>query len=189
MPDEDTHLLLGAVCGEIRPQDRVLEIGTGSGYIAARVPSPARVVATEINPHAARIARSAGVEVVRTDLGRGICARFDLIVFNPPYLPTRPEERIDDWLEFALDGGLSGRRVIEGFAAAADGLLATGGRILLLCSSLTGPDEVRRLFARNGFVCFIAAKRTVEDETLYVLRAVRDPCMEKEVKRGMGSNP
>ncbi len=179
MPEEDTYLLLEAVSREIRQDDRVLEIGTGSGYIAARLPSVPRPVATEINPHAARIARSAGVEVVRTDLGRGICARFDLIVFNPPYLPTRPEERIDDWLEYALDGGPSGRRVIERFAVAADGLLAEGGRILLLCSSLTGPDEVRGLFARSGFVCLVAAKRSIEDETLYVLRAERDPCVER----------
>ena len=41
---------------------------------------------------------------------------FDLIVFNPPYLPTQPEERIDDWLEYALDGGVDGRAVITRFA-------------------------------------------------------------------------
>jgi len=40
----------------------------------------------------------------------GLSGPFDLIIFNPPYLPTLPRERIDDWLEYALDGGPTGRR-------------------------------------------------------------------------------
>jgi release factor glutamine methyltransferase len=50
------------------------------------------------------------------------------------------------------------------------------GRVLLLVSSLSGPDEVRELFARAGFVSFIVDEERVEDETLYVLRAMRDLC-------------
>ncbi|HRT11572.1 MAG TPA: methylase, partial [Methanoculleus sp.] len=55
-------------------------------------------------------------------------------------------------------------------------VLAPSGRILLLISSLTGPDEVRVVFTRHGFVSFIVDEEPLEGETLYVLRAMRDIC-------------
>ena len=176
-PAEDSHLLLRAALREIRPADRVLEVGTGSGYVAASVLGrAASVVATDINPHAVESARARGVATVRTDLFAGLSGPFDLVLFNPPYLPTLPEERIDDWLEYALDGGPTGRAVIERFVADVGRVLAPFGRVLLLVSSLTGPDAVRELFAGQGFVSFIVDSEPLEDETLYVLRAMRDLC-------------
>ncbi|MDD1702939.1 MAG: methyltransferase, partial [Methanoregula sp.] len=115
-PEADTFLLLAAAKAEIKPGDRVLEIGTGSGHIAAELVHEFDVVATDINPHATFCTRTKGVEVIRGDLFSGIRGRFDLVLFNPPYLPTQPEEKIDDWLEYALDGGPTGRAVIERFA-------------------------------------------------------------------------
>jgi release factor glutamine methyltransferase len=176
-PAEDSHLLLRAALREIRPADRVLEVGTGSGYVAASVLGrAASVVATDINPHAVECARARGVAAVRTDLFSGLSGPFDIVLFNPPYLPTLPEERIDDWLEYALDGGPTGRVVIERFIADVGRVLSPFGRVLLLVSSLTGPDAVRELFARQGFVSFIVDEEPLEDETLYVLRAMRDLC-------------
>lgn len=172
-PEADTYLLLDAAQAEVRKGDRVLEVGTGSGLIAGEIARVTGIVATDINPHAVLCARKRGVDVVQSDLFCGICSMFDLIVFNPPYLPTQPEERIDDWLEHALDGGLSGRVVIERFAGHVGRVLAPGGRILLLISSLTGLPEVRDLFFKNGFIAEILLRKVVEDETLYVLRIVR----------------
>lgn len=176
-PAEDSHLLLRAALREVRPTDRVLEVGTGSGYVADGVAlRAAEVVATDINPHAVAAARARGVTVVRTDLFAGLLGPFDLILFNPPYLPTFPEERIDDWLEYALDGGPTGRAVIERFVAGAGCVLSPFGRVLLLVSSLTDPDAVRELFARQGFVSFIVDSEPLEGETLYVIRAMHDLC-------------
>ncbi len=176
-PGEDTHLLLRAARREVRTSDRVLEIGTGSGLVARELaPLAAAVTATDVNPHAVRAARSRGVEAVRTDLAAGVAGPFDLVLFNPPYLPTTPEDRIDDWLEHALDGGPTGRKVIERFIEDVGRVLAPFGRILLVVSSLTGISEVRDLFTRQGFVSFAVAEERLEGETLYVLRAVRDLC-------------
>ena len=176
-PAEDSALLLRAALREIHPTDRVLEVGTGSGYVAAGLLNrAARVLATDINPHAVACARARGVAVVRTDLFAGLSGPFDLILFNPPYLPTAPEERIDDWLEYALDGWPTGRVVIERFIGDVGRVLAPFGRVLLLVSSLTGLDEVRDLFARGGFVSFIVDEEALEGERLYVLRAMRDLC-------------
>jgi release factor glutamine methyltransferase len=176
-PAEDTFLLRDAALAEVRPDDRVLEVGCGSGAVSASlIDRAASVVATDINPHAVRAGRERGVETVRTDLLAGVRGPFDLVLFNPPYLPTQPEERIDDWLEYALDGGPTGRETIERFAADAGRVLAPFGRILLLVSSLTDPDEVRRIFAGLGYIVLLAAEEKAEDEDLLVLRISRDLC-------------
>jgi release factor glutamine methyltransferase len=169
-PEADTFLLLAAAQAEVNPGDRVLEIGTGSGSIAAALVQDCDIVATDINPHAVFCARGKGLDVVRSDLCSGIRGTFDLVIFNPPYLPTQPEERIDDWLEYALDGGATGRAVIERFAHSVGDVLAPGGRILLLISSLTGLSAVREIFAGHNFSADVVRQQTVEDEELFVLR-------------------
>jgi release factor glutamine methyltransferase len=172
-PDADTYLLLEAARNEVKPGDRILEVGAGSGLISCELAKVSGVVATDISPHAVLVAHNAGIDVVRTDLFAGIRGPFNLVLFNPPYLPTRPEERMDDWLEFALDGGESGRIVIEQFARDIGDVLAPDGRILLLISSLTGPGEVLELFAGLDYSARIVLQEVVEDEVLYVLKIVR----------------
>jgi release factor glutamine methyltransferase len=170
VPEADTFLLLEVSQREIRAGDRVLEVGTGSGTIAAGLSAGDRIVATDLNPHALHAARQKGVEVVRADLFGGIRGPFDLVLFNPPYLPTLPEERLDDWLEYALDGGESGRDVIERFLESVGRVLSPKGRVLLLISSLTGLSAVLDLVRIQGFDAEVVESRVVEDETLYILR-------------------
>lgn len=174
-PGEDTYLLIAAAKEEVRSADRVLEIGTGSGYVASSIQSQVSfLLATDINPHATISASLRGIEVVQTDLAGGIRAQFDLVLFNPPYLPTLSEERMEDWLEYALDGGPDGTVVIRRFADVADSLLASEGRILLLVSSLIDIDAIRDLFEIKGMKSEVVAKEVQEDrEVLSVLRMMR----------------
>lgn len=168
---EDTLLLLEAALEEVRPRDRILEVGTGSGYIATELLKiTPHILATDINPHAVRMAKEKGVEVIRTNLMAGICSKFDLIMFNPPYLPTVNEDRMDDWLERALDGGHSGRGVIERFAEDAGRVLAGSGRILLIVSSLTGKEETEKSLSRQGFSGELVKYLALEEEELFVYR-------------------
>jgi len=109
-PAEDSGLLAEAAIEAAH--GRVLEVGTGSGWVAAQVAAERGldVVGSDLNPHAARQARDRGVEGVVADL----CApfrggAFDTVCFNPPYLPTDPDNEWDDWMEHALSGGESGR--------------------------------------------------------------------------------
>ena len=173
MPAEDTFLLRDAALSEVNSDDLVLEVGTGSGEIAAAVSRAAkRTIACEINPHAASYAHEInGVEVVRCDLFSAVSDRFDLILFNAPYLPTMPEERMNDWLEYALDGGVSGCDTVFRFLREASSHLTEKGRILLLISSLTGEDEVIRFAEGCGFSAVAAVREREEDgEELIVLK-------------------
>jgi release factor glutamine methyltransferase len=175
-PAEDTFLLLSAAEHECRDGERVLEIGSGTGWIAFSLKSMnvgrvlPMVLATDINPHAVLTAGSRGLDVVRADLLAGLRGPFDLVIFNPPYLPTTPEDRIDDWMEYALDGGPDGRGVISRFVSTVRRVLAPEGRFLILVSSLTGLEEVLRLIEDAGFQHEIVCRQNVEGEDLVVIR-------------------
>jgi release factor glutamine methyltransferase len=170
-PAEDTYLLLRAALSEARPADSVLEVGCGSGFISQELGAKvARLLATDINPHAVRAARARGIEVIRADLFRGIKGKFDLILFNAPYLPTEPEERTGQWIDYALDGGKNGRQTVDRFIEDLALHLRPGGRALLLISSLTGLAEVRRTAASAGLTADVVADEGCFFERLYVLR-------------------
>ena len=177
-PEADTYLLAQTALREIHPGEKILEIGCGSGVVsayAAKVPGTS-VYATDINPHACESAKTLGLEVIRTDMAGGICGEFDLVLCNPPYLPTAGGERLDDWLEYALDGGEDGREFIRKIALVLGRLLTPTGRALILLSSLTGIAEVREIFGNQCLLSMIVAQEKVEDEELFILRVMRDMC-------------
>ena len=145
-PAEDSFLLVDALLEHIQNGERVLEVGCGSGIVSVFASNIASsVVATDLNPHAVKCAAGNGVPVVRTDLYSGLIGTFDLIVFNPPYLPTSKNERLGGWDDLMLDGGPNGRRTIARFLKGIGDFLPPGGRVLLLVSSLTGVSDVSRL--------------------------------------------
>ena len=172
-PAEDSHLLATVAAEQVGQDDLVLEVGTGSGYVAEHVAteSGARVVASDLNPHACRSARERGVETVRADLVSPFREEaFDAVLFNPPYLPTDEAEAWDDWMEVALSGGETGRAVIDPFLRAVGRVLAPDGRVLLLVSSLTGVDEVVDTAATEGFSAAALRDESYPFESLTVLK-------------------
>jgi release factor glutamine methyltransferase len=176
-PEEDTYLLLRVALAEARSEDAAIEIGCGSGLISRELAGRVRrLLATDINPAAIRAIRSIGaagtaeIDVVRADLFRGLRGRFDLVIFNPPYLPTAEEERTPGWMNYALDGGRSGRETINRFLEDLPDHLAPGGRALLLISSLTGQREVQAKAAAVGLGTRVMATERCFFEQLYVLR-------------------
>ncbi|MDY0129422.1 MAG: class I SAM-dependent methyltransferase [Methanosarcina vacuolata] len=177
-PAEDSFLLADAALKEAKPGMRILEIGTGSGFVSAVLLAnlkEIRLVATEINPHASRCAKMNGVEVIRIDLFRGIKSKnpetlFDLILFNPPYLPTSEEEKVPGWLNYAFDGGISGRDTLERFLDEVRDYLKPGGEILVLISSITGLDAVKEKMETLGFAVEVVARKKVSFEELIVVK-------------------
>ncbi|WP_136590164.1 HemK2/MTQ2 family protein methyltransferase [Salinigranum halophilum] len=182
-PAEDSALLARAAVDDVSGADRVLEVGTGSGWVAERVAAEtdARVVASDLNPHACRAARErarglaadegSGFEVVTADLVSAFRdGAFDVVLFNPPYLPTDPDNEWGDWMERALSGGESGRAVIEPFLDDVGRVLASGGRVLLLVSSLTGYETVIDYARDRGFAAEKAVEESYPFEALTVVR-------------------
>jgi release factor glutamine methyltransferase len=126
-----------------------LDFGTGSGClaIALAVHCPAaRIWAVDLSPAALEVARSnaarhgveARIHFLPSDGFTALPAgeRFDLIVANPPYIPTaeiarlQPEVR-DHEPRAALDGGPDGLAVIRRLASEAAPWLKPGGRLML----------------------------------------------------------
>lgn len=171
-PAEDSQLLLEAARAEIDDRDFVLEVGTGSGYVASELAAEtgATVYGSDLNPHACRTARERGVETVRADLVApfrdGV---FDAVLFNPPYLPRVEAAERDDWVEEALTGGETGREVIEPFIERVGRVLATGGSVLLVVSTLTGLDEVKTSAHEAGFGVETVREESFPFERLLVL--------------------
>lgn len=174
-PAEDSLLLAETAVAEIDPGDLVLDVGTGSGFVGSRIHDDvgARVVGSDLNPHACRRARDAGIEAVRTDLVTPFRDdHFDVVTFNPPYLPTDEDAARDDWVEVALTGGESGRAVIEPFLDDVGRVLARDGVVLLLVSTLTGVDAVVERAGDRGFSSVVLAESSFPYETLVVLKLV-----------------
>jgi release factor glutamine methyltransferase len=163
-PAEDSWLLVDAVAGLGDLSDRlVVEVGCGAGLaLLAAVRQGARGVGVDRNPAALRLARRnaelnglvARVGLVRGDLLSALALnRVDLLLFNPPYLPTAPEERLGDEVGLAVEGGESGDEVVLRFVTmleAARRVDKPVPAVLLVTSSLNDRAGIRAALARAG---------------------------------------
>lgn len=154
IPRPETEVLVDACLEALGGVDdpRVLEIGTGTGCIALSIATEcpgARVIATDISPRAVALATRnrdaldlAGVvDVVGCDLASGVpealYGTFDLLVSNPPYIPTAvlehdvPPEVKDHEPHLALDGGADGLDVFRCILEIAPTMLRQGGTMAL----------------------------------------------------------
>lgn len=180
LPSDDTFLLLQAVLANT-PQ-RFLEVGTGIGMVAiGAAKAGARVVATDISADALATARANArrngvlVDVVRAHTLAGLRPeRFDLIAFNPPYLPTLKEERVPGPLNAAFDGGPDGLAVTRSFL---NELPAAPPPTLLIASGLQPEGLLQRELASRGLQGMEVASIRLPLERLSVVRieAARKP--------------
>ncbi len=149
-------------------------MGTGSGIqavIAAQ--TAAHVLAVDVNPEALHVAEqnaaanNVEIETQESDLFEHVTETFDLIVFNAPYLPVEDDDisEHEQWANIAAE-----RTVIEQFLEAAPNHLNDNGVILLVVSSLTGLDTVKKQVANHGCTAKIVAEQKIPWETLYVLK-------------------
>jgi release factor glutamine methyltransferase len=179
-PAEDTFLLADNL--NVREGERVLELGTGCGLLsilAAR--AGARVVATDINPLALACARknidAHGVsDLIELRLGNLFEAvdgeRFDVVIFNPPYLPVRDDEVIGSRIDLAWEGGPEGRAVIDPFLEGLSSHLVDDGRALLVQSSLSNIPKTLYALRTLDFKVDVSSRKLPFEE-LFLLSAAK----------------
>ena len=174
-PAEDSFLLAEAALDQIKGSQRVLEVGCGSGIISAVIKNntSAVIIGIDINPYAAACTRDNGVEAIRGNLLDCIRGKFDIIIFNPPYLPTDESQRTKDWINIALDGGYDGRQIINRFLEDAFYHLEDNGQILILLSSFTGIREVKSKMKELGYDAKELNTERISFEQLLVIAATK----------------
>ena len=181
-PAEDTFLLADNL--DVCKEERVLELGTGCGLLAILAANAgAKVVATDINPAALKCARANAVahgveksiDFRLGDLFEPVVGEhFDLVIFNPPYLPVEPEEALCGPLDRAWEAGPNGRRIIDRFLRELSNHLTPNGRVLFVQSSLANISKTLRVLETRGFKVNIIHKK-FPFEKLYLLRCFIAP--------------
>jgi release factor glutamine methyltransferase len=158
-PAEDSFLLAtysSSLSGKI------LEIGCGSGIVslsAARANPKNNVLGIDISPAAVECAnenaKANGIEnckFICSDLFGGVKGKFDQILFNPPYLPTTREERLENDMENrAYDGGKTGLETFERFIKEVPAHLNEDGSVAVIATSLENGIEKTLALLNSSF--------------------------------------
>jgi release factor glutamine methyltransferase len=168
-PRPDTEAILDVVMLAFPPERafQMIDLGTGSGAIllATLAERPAaRGMGTDISAEAIAVAKEnaanldldARASFLRTEWATGFGpASFDLVVSNPPYIPSGdiagldPEVREHD-PHLALDGGPDGLQAYRDLAPEIRRILKPDGIFAVEIGWDQGP-QVRALFAAAGF--------------------------------------
>ncbi|HLD02338.1 MAG TPA: HemK2/MTQ2 family protein methyltransferase [Candidatus Nanoarchaeia archaeon] len=153
-PREDSLLLEKYVRAFAR--GKVLDMGTGSGILAMAAKSKTPdVTAVDVNEEAVKYAKRKGINAFVSDLFEKVEGKFDVITFNPPYLPQEKDEVKED--AQMLSGGKKGNEVIKKFLSQARKHLEENGIILMAYCSLT-PD-VEKIAEKDGFEVEVLEKQ------------------------------
>ncbi len=171
VPCDDSFLLAENL--RVQEEDEVLDVGTGTGILAIVAAKKAEfILATDINPQAlelanenARLNGMKNVKFLESDLFEKINGKFDLVIFNAPYLPSFE----NDPLGRAWSGGKDGTAVIKKFLENVSEHLKANGRIQMLVSSITNFEKIESAAKKNNLKVKILAQKRNFFETFYVL--------------------
>lgn len=171
MPSDDTFMLAERILS-MPAIKRACEVGCGCGFISTLLAEKCeKVIAVDINPYAALNtllnAEANGflnkLDVICGDMLSFLSddAHFDLVVFNPPYLPVSGED-------LSYSGGEGGVEVIERFVKGLP-RRDVFGELLTILSTLTDAPRVLKLFKRLGFRLMVVGEKKLGFEKLILL--------------------
>jgi release factor glutamine methyltransferase len=163
-PRSDAGVLLDAALPRLHGD--VLDLCAGSGVVALAAASRVRsVLAVDLSRMAVIAIRANAllnrrrVEVRRGDLFAAVGSRcFDVILTNPPYVPTPPETPAVLGAT-AWEGGPLGRDLLDRICAAAGGHLRPGGEVLIVQSALAGIERTLALLRQSGLAAGVIAEQ------------------------------
>ena len=180
VPAEDSYLLAENL--QIKEGQSVLEIGTGSGIVAmyaSRLTD--KITVTDINFDACELARKnfrqnniENIEILCGNMFEVVENRKDdVILLNTQYLTSEEDEVLDNTINYAFDGGLNGRKVIDLFLNEVKNHLNDGGIVQMIQSSLSGNDETLSKLDELGFIAEIAASEHFFFEDITLINAYK----------------
>jgi len=148
-PEEDSILLSDSIKKYIEKKGKsfkILDMGTGSGIQAETCKSLGfnNILAADIDTESLKYVKNkVKVKTIKSNLFSKIKGKFDLILFNPPYLPEHEHDKQKD-----TSGGKKGDETIIKFLNQAKSHLKKDGNILLLVSSLTPRKEINKIIKK-----------------------------------------
>lgn len=197
-PAEDTFLLLDGLEADLdalkAAEPRIcLEIGSGSGCVSAFLskilgPSSAVYICTDINPHSNKATRGTGRQnqveldpvnaVFALPLQQRLRGSVDVVLFNPPYVPTSFEEaqmsQNQGDIGGAWAGGWDGMEVTNKFLEQVEELLSPQGRFYLVALKQNNVPQIRqRMEDRFKLHSEVVIERRAGREYLYIIRFTR----------------
>jgi len=195
-PDADSFLLLDALelkLNEILEQKPliILEFGCGSGlattFIAKHFcPTSCLFFAIDINPYACystkrtfqqnNVHKKHCLNIIQCNLADPLIDRLslkvDLIIFNPPYVPTETSD-VKEVIERTYAGGKQGIEVIEKAIQQASRLLSSKGLFYMIGLEENNFDTLKQLANQVGLTIEIILKRRTLIERLFVVQFQR----------------
>ncbi|XP_068643085.1 uncharacterized protein [Aristolochia californica] len=199
-PCDDSFALVDALLADranlIEHQPNLcLEIGCGSGYVITSLIimlgsecSRTHYFATDINPHAVEVTcktlnfHGVHAEVICSDIASGMQTRLagmvDVVVVNPPYVPTPEEEVGSEGIISAWAGGENGRTVIDRILPVVDMLLSSRGWLYMVTLAANNPRQICQIMRGKGYASRIVLQRSTEEESLRVIKFWREAVVE-----------
>ncbi|KAG0467175.1 hypothetical protein HPP92_018755 [Vanilla planifolia] len=194
-PCDDSFALVDALLADrtnilnMRPRF-CLEVGSGSGYVTASLAimlnqdSSVHYFATDINPHAVETttatlaAHGVHSEIICTDIASGLerhlSGMIDLIVVNPPYVPTPSEEVGCEGITASWAGGEDGRVVIDRILPVVNELLSEKGWLYMVTVTENNPSQICSMMRKMGYESRIVVRRSTAEESLHVIKFWRE---------------
>ena len=166
-PRPETELLVEETLRFVGKNFTILDLCTGSGVVAITLAknSDAKITVSDISSKALDVARKnaylnqVDVDFVKGNMFQNIYNKFDIIVSNPPYIPTEECDKLDVEVKdydprISLDGGKDGLEFYRQIAIYAPYFLKKKGKLLVEVG-INEAENVKHLFEQSGFDCHI----------------------------------
>ena len=164
IPRPETEELVAFAAENIKSDDKVLDLCTGSGAIAIalKLKTGATVIASDVSDGALELAaenaaqNKADIMFINSNMFGNVTENYDVIVSNPPYIPTQDinglEKSVKDYEpKLALDGGADGLDYYKIIAVDGINHLNAGGKLFLEVG-IGQVNAVKELLEQAGFI-------------------------------------
>lgn len=175
-PREDSYLMQETLKKCIKDLDssiKILDMGTGSGILALTCWNLGfeNIIAADIDEdsltYLKKLNKLLKIKIIKSDLFFNLKnQKFDLIIFNPPYLPEDKREPINSKIH--TTAGKKGYEIIVRFLEQAKNYLNKDGKILLLFSSLSKPKIIISKAKLLGYNYKLLNKKKLFFEEIFV---------------------